>query len=467
MAKMICIKNASVLTMSDLLGDMECADILIDGSRIVAVGSDLDAGDAEVVDARGMIAMPGFIDAHRHLWQTNLKHLACDWTLTEYLLSTRALLSGAYEPEDLFLGQYAGGIEALNAGVTTVVDHAHNLASPEHVDAAIDGTRKANIRSVFCYGMGDVAQDGKLFESFATPAWHFDDFKRVSVEKFGDDYPLMTLGMALNELPFSAIENQQKEILLARERGAGLITFHMSIPGREHIVEMAEAGVLGPDMLVTHGFFMSDNELRLLADNGVSVVSTLDSELQMGMGHGITTRAREFGINHSLGVDIVSGNSGDLFTQMRLSLQTQRAFSNQKLLDEGGKVDKVSATVRDVLEAATIGGARAAGLADQIGSIEVGKQADIILINTNRLGLQPMGDLAASVVMYASEGDVDTVMVGGTLVKSSGRLLNVDEADLIDQLTKSRHSVLNKTRNISSDVINKLCEMGLPTVFKH
>ena len=459
-----CIRNAVVVTMDQQLGNFNKADILVEGSKILAVGENLGDEGTEVIKADGMIAIPGFVDCHRHVWQTNIRAVASNWTLMEYLLASRAAYAGAYSAEDMQLGQYAGSLEALDAGVTTVVDHAHNLASPEHVDSAINGTGKSGIRSVFCYGLGDVVKDGNLFESNATPAWHFDDLRRVSRQYFGSENNLY-LGVALNELPFSTIDSLRKEIETARELGAQLITFHMSLPGAESVFQLAEAGLLGSDMLVTHGFFMTDRELELLARHGASVVSTLDSELQMGMGYGVTTRARKFGVNCCLGVDIVSGNAGDLFSQMRLSLQTQRAFHNQDLINAGERLTAVNVTVREVLESATMGGAIAAGLENEVGSITPGKEADIVLLDCNRVGLQPMGNPETTVVMYAGVCDVDTVMVGGRVVKQAGRLLGVDAGELFAQLTDSRNKIFERVRTIDPDMVAKLRPMGFPEVF--
>lgn len=266
-------------------------------------------------------------------------------------------------------------------------------------------------------------------------------------------------------MPFSTIDSLRKEIETARELRAQLITFHMSLPGAESVFQLAEAGLLSSDMLVTHGFFLTDRELELLAKHGASVVSTLDSELQMGMGYGITTRARKFGVNHSLGVDIVSGNSGDLFSQMRLSLQTQRAFHNQELINAGEQLRAVNVSVKEVLESATIGGAIATGLENEVGSLTPGKEADIVLLDCNRVGLQPSGDPETTVVMHAGVGDVDTVMVGGRVVKRAGSLLGIDEGELFAQLTASRREIFERVRAIDPAVVAKLRPMGFPELF--
>ncbi len=447
MANRTLIRNACLITMDDELGDFDRADLLVEGAKIAEVGEHLPIDDAEVIDARGKIAIPGLVDAHRHVWQANIRHLTSNFSLMEYAMTVRGFMGEAYTADDKYLGNYAGALEALDAGVTTLIDYDHNIAAPEFADAAIRGTADAGTRSVYCYGMAGVAKEGKLFESFARPEWKEEDYARIASEYFADDDGRLHLGMALNELPFQNEENLEKEVGWARAANARTITFHMSAPdkpGEESIVKLADAGLLGSDMLAVHGFFMSDRDLELLAECGASVVATIESEMQMGMGHGVTARARQFGVNHALGVDIVSNNSGDLFAPMRLSLQTQRAHANQAVIDDGKMVASISIGARKVLEAATLGGARAAGLADRIGSLTPGKEADIVLIDRNRIGMQPIGDAVAAVVLYASLANVDTVLVAGDAVKRDGVLVGVDQADLFERLNASNRALMER-----------------------
>src|SRR5688572_21083178 len=119
------IRNGRVLTMDDALGDLDPADILIDDGVITAVGPGLAAPGAEVLDATGMIVTPGFVDTHRHVWQTQLRTVAADWSLFDYVARMRSIYGSFYEAEDAYLGNHVGALEALAAGITTIVDHCH------------------------------------------------------------------------------------------------------------------------------------------------------------------------------------------------------------------------------------------------------------------------------------------------------------------------------------------------------
>lgn len=465
MANRILIKNACILSMDADVGDFDSADISIDGTAISQVGEELQFADAEVIDAGGKIAIPGFIDCHRHVWQANIRFAASDYSIMEYGGTVRALFQGAYTPDDKYLGNYAGCLEALDAGVTTIVDHDHNVASAAHADAAIRGIRDSRIRAVYCYGMGGVAEQGRLVASFDTPAWKEDDYARIATEHFPDADGRLALGMALNELPFQGIEEIAREVHCARRHGARLITFHLAGTGEEWVKMIGDAGLLGSDMLAVHGFHMTDRELDLLAEHGASVVATIEVEMQMGHGHGVTGRARRHGVNHALGVDVVAAVSGDMFNPMRLSVQMQRALANRRDVERGKLPRTLPVKVRDVLEAATLGGAKAAGLGDRTGSLTPGKEADIVLIDRDRIGMRPQGDPAAAVVLFASLAHVDTVLVAGEIVKRDGRLLGVDEPALFDRLEMSRAGINGRVREVYEEALPILRTFGVPRNF--
>jgi len=127
--------------MDRATGDLVDADVLIEGDRIVAVARGLEAADAEVIDARGSVVLPGMVDTHRHTWQTLMRGICANWTLNDYFNGMRMTISPAYSAHDVYLGNYLGALDAINSGVTTILDFSHCVNSPEHGDAAIAGLR--------------------------------------------------------------------------------------------------------------------------------------------------------------------------------------------------------------------------------------------------------------------------------------------------------------------------------------
>ena len=147
----ILIQGATILSLDPRIGDF-CGDILVDGSRIIAVEPSIPCEDAEVIPAKQMIALPGFVDSHRHTWQSLLRGTAIDWTLAQYFAGVRGVMGRLYTPDDMYVANYLGALEALDAGITTLYDWSHNNNTPDHADEAVRGLKDAGLRAVFGYG---------------------------------------------------------------------------------------------------------------------------------------------------------------------------------------------------------------------------------------------------------------------------------------------------------------------------
>jgi cytosine/adenosine deaminase-related metal-dependent hydrolase len=428
--------------MDARLGDLDPGDVLVSGAKIRAVAPRIEAPEAEVIDARDSIVLPGFVDTHRHVWQTQLRTVATDWTLFDYFVRMRCVYGSFYSAEDAYLGNLAGALEALNAGITTIVDHSHIMSSPEHADEAIRGLEESGIRAVFCYGLfGSPKHDP--FQMEMGPGWRLDDARRVRREKLASDEGLVTMGLAPSEVEAMPLEATCAEIRFGREIGARRISCHVAMGkydrGHRFVERLDGAGLLGEDLLLVHGAALSDAEIDLIAARGASISSTPETELQMGMGHPVARRARDRGARTSLGIDIVSNYAGDMFGQMRLLLQAERGRENDAVSEPPRSV---TLRARDVLELATIGGARAAGVGDRAGSLVPGGQADLILVRTDAINMVPAIDAVGAVVLNANVHDVDTVLVAGRAVKRGGRLVGVDWPVLAAKLRRSSERIL-------------------------
>ena len=442
------LQGGYVLTMDPALGEMADADVLIEGDRIALVAPHISAGDAEIIDARGTIVMPGFIDCHRHMWQTQLRALTADWSLYDYSSRIRSIYSSFYDPDDAYLGCYAGFLDAINAGITTIIDHSHIMNSPDHADEVVRAFTDSGIRGVLCYGMfGNPAVHEKVsLGRFLPPAWHFDDVRRLRTRYFSSDDGRVMLGIALTEAEFFPMEYSRREIALARAIGARRISAHCGLGAMSahtrYVLRLHRAGLLGPDFHFVHGWSLTDHELRLLADSGACLVCTPETELQMGMGFPVTSRVLAAGGRAGLGIDIVSNQSADMFTQMRLNLQVQRALENEEMNRKGLMPTAIRMKAGDILKVATSGGARAAGLDGITGSLTPGRQADIIMIRADRAGMVPLVNPVGAVVMSAGVGDVDSVFIAGVPVKRGGALIGVDWPSVSARLARSSKKII-------------------------
>ncbi len=448
MSGRILIRGGRVLTLDPDLGDFEAADVLIEGELIAAVSPSIEVDGCEVIEAAGMVVSPGLVDTHRHVWQTQLRGVAADWSLFDYFSQMRSIYSAFYGADDAYLGNYVGALEALDAGITTLVDHCHIINSPEHADEAIRGLMESGIRGIFCYGLFSNPLPSPLRPE-PDPSWRFEDARRVRRRHFASGDGKLTMGLAPAEveaMDFGAICD---EIALGREIGAKRISCHVAMgaydTGRRLVAELSKATLLGDDLLFVHGSSLSDEELGLIADHGAALSTTPETELQMAMGHPVVGRALQHGATVSLGVDIVSNFAGDLFSQMRLQLQAERGRRNEQLQ---APPRTISPSAREVLELATREGARALGLDAQIGSLSPGKQADLILTRTDALHSAGVTDPVAALVFYARPTDVDTVFVAGRPVKRAGQLVGVKWPSLRDRLVQSSEGIREGFRSV-------------------
>jgi cytosine/adenosine deaminase-related metal-dependent hydrolase len=416
------VRGGEVLVGDPGQGRFEHADVVVDEGRIATIEPEAAVADAQVIDAAGALVLPGFVDTHRHTWQTAMRGVCADWTLLDYFRGIRLQISTAFGPEDVYAGNYAGALEALDSGVTTLLDFSHCLNTPDHADEAVRGLREAGLRGIWAYGMFPVPLPEPVF---ATPEDRLADARRVRERYFSASGDTLDMGIALTELGLVPFDVTRAEVALARELDV-MVTAHtgtVTSPQRPPEVELLHsAGLLDHRQVHVHCNACSNRELDLLADAGASVSLTPETELQMGMGFPIFARALERGLAPSLGCDIVSNNRGDLFAQMRLGLQAERARANQALLEDLEMPQELTLGVRDVLRFATLGGAEALGLDSVCGSIEPGKAADLLVLRTDRLHLAPLNDPIATVVLHAGPADVDTVLLGGTVVKEGGEL---------------------------------------------
>jgi len=466
--KRVLISNATIVSMDPNLGVIERGDLLIEDDRIAQIGPKIACDNAESIDASGMIVAPGFIDTHRHVWQTQLRGVAANWSLFDYTCLMRNAYGASYDPEDAYLGNYAGALEALAAGVTTLVDHSHLQISEEHSAGLIRGLREAGIRGVYCHGLYPNPRlvpkapfDPQALFSFLDPevvAFQRNLAESVREEHFPSNDDLLRFGLASSEWSGADTAVVIDEVEAMRRLEPARISIHigMGLGERVRVVPaLLEAGLLGDDLLFVHGAHLTDDDLRVLAGNGGWVSSTPETEIQMGMGYPVVERVAKTGREPSLGIDIVSNYAGDMFAQMRLMLQLDR---NRDYENEGRLPLAVQRPATQILRTATAGGAIALGMGELTGSLSPGKQADLILVRTDSIHMSPMNDPVAALVFYAHPSDIDSVWVAGKPRKRGGRLVDVDWPKLRDELERSRERIVARYRGMPVEAIREVFE---------
>ena len=445
MPKRVLLRGGHVLTMDPGLGDLFGGDVLVEDDRIAAVGHDLDASEAEVVDATGCIVMPGFVDSHRHTWETVIRGIAPDVSLGGYFDIVLDQLAPAYRPEDVYAGNYLGSLEAIDAGVTTLLDWSHISNTPEHADEAIRGLQDAKLRAVYCYGNPNTSLADWWFDSELTAP---DDIRRVRERYFSSDEGLLTLAMGTRGPGFCRPEVVKHDWELAREVGAP-ISVHVGMgpyAGRFSMVsQLNDMGLLGPDTTYIHCNYLSDDEFRLIAETGGKI--SIAPSVEMAMGHGTppTTKALAHGLRPSLSIDVVTTVPGDMFTQMRFMFASARLLAHEAAFAAGNEEEPELLSTREVLEFATIEGARVCGLDDRTGSLTPGKQADLIVVRCDHSNTYPIIDPVSTVVHQADTRNVGLVMVAGAILKRDGELVAGDLRGARDRAAASLDHLLQHT----------------------
>ncbi|KAL4782569.1 Metallo-dependent hydrolase [Aspergillus varians] len=457
MASSILLKNATILVPS---GDenhyvvaLRHHSLLIEGNTISRISSEIapPSPQTKILDCTGKIISPGFIDTHHHLWQTQLKGRYADRTLMEYM-STGPWQATHYTPEDIFWGQLGGCLEALDAGTTTVVDHAHMNISAAHSANAIEAIIASGIRSIFGYSptMKLTAWKPELVPAYGMLAdWVLKQFDDLATSAPWAD-GRVDLGLAFDGyfLPKDVVVGLHER---ARNAGVKLITAHCvhGYLSDASLVDLLDSyGLLGPDFLLSHATNLTEGDVEKIKNANAWTSSTPDTELQMGLGNPVCFRDGCTGIS-SLGVDCHSNNSSDIPTQMRMALQCERARRNDAAAAaptaQGGKfLRSLDISVQDAFKLGTIQGARAIRMETKLGSIEVGKLADLVIFDGKTPGMLCAAeeDPIAAIVLHSSIRDIDTVIVDGQIRKQDGRLVPVDvDPTTLDEVSIAKQRI--------------------------
>ncbi|MBC2774606.1 amidohydrolase family protein [Rhizobium sp. AQ_MP] len=425
------IKGGVILSMDDQVGNFESGDILLEGSKIIAVGPSLSADGAAVIGAQGKIVMPGFVDTHHHQFETALRgHLANGILINDGRPESRSnyyeiilqKFSMVYRPDDIYINELFGSLSQLDAGVTTVMDVSQIHHSPEHSDAAVEGLRDAGRRSVLGY-----------FEGWGEKSVYPSDAKRIHQTHFSSDDQLLTMVMG-GEIYIPGYEDAWR---IGRELGIPIALHVVGTFGMQPTFdELGARGMFGPDNIFIHMTGMSEQGWRYAADAGAHVSLSVPIEMQMRHGTPPLQTSIDLGMSISLSTDVECTMTADFFTQMRSFVTLQRMEANAKAL--AGQEYPRLATATDALRTATIGGAQGLKLDHKIGSLTPGKEADIILLSADALNVAPLNNAAGAVVTLMERSNVEAVLVAGRVKKWDGQLLGFDIDRLRREIEKSR-----------------------------
>ncbi|MGW0733068.1 amidohydrolase family protein [Streptomyces sp. NPDC002851] len=399
---------ALVLTMDPRLGDgelglVEDADVLLRNGTIEGVGKDLRAPQgARVRDVSGRFVLPGFVDIHNHLWQSSIRGGCSDQDLVGWLRACNQATLPKIDAEDMYAFVHLSALDALQAGVTTLVDWVHPIpyATSERYVQALDD---AGLR--FVYAMA-------TFEGQEQQV-------RTVKEKLLDPLPLAAAQVAVHAR-MAAVDALRASWKQAQDLGLMLnshVLEHRTDRNDEQIRALREIGAFGPGLLMNHSIHLSREEIALVGDHDVRVAHCPLSNMRLASGVMPLPQLHKAGVKSGLGHDGGTNDTSDMFALMKAAVGLQRAVHEDPAIHP---------TLPAVLRMGTMGGAEAIGMADQVGSLSPGKRADVLILDPGTLNFAPRFDWTSQIVLNGQPLNVTDVYVDGRLRKTGGELVGVN-----------------------------------------
>lgn len=415
----ILFKNGHIVTMDSQLGNIADGDVLVEKDKIAAIGKDLPRQGAHVIDARGMVVIPGYVDNHKHLWESLVRGISANATPQEHRALVLDPLPAKLTVEDMYYGTLIGALDALSNGSTTIVNWDLGSLTLDHAKAAVNALDDAGLRALYSFSATRVTQD----DPNSSPTE--EEFRTIA--ELTSRNPLLGMHCGTrNPINRDVFPRVERDFALARELGitislhAGVATSR-AVPG-----VLADAGLLGPDVMFVNGSAFTATEMALIASHGAWITSVPEVEMQSMTPTplGLMLAA---GLRPTVSTDTYAYIPSNMPSQLRMLLQAAR--------ENGVQTPTGLLKAADVFPYSNINPAESLRMSDRIGSLTVGKQADIVLMNKrDSLGMLGTTDVFTDLILMAQPADVDTVLVAGRIVKQSGRLLGHDLSKLAQKL---------------------------------
>src|SRR5437899_1525728 len=429
------ITGGTVITMDGARTIYDDGAVVVRGDKIVAVGprAEVEAkyASSQTIDARGKLVLPGFINGHTHVPMTLFRGLHDDVTLNDWLYKYIFPAEAKNVNEEFVRwGTRLAAAEQIRSGVTTFADMYY------FEDAVAEETKAAGMRGVL----------GETFIDFPAPDNKSNAEMLAYTGKFlkkwqGDAW--IHAAAAPHSIYTCSQQTLQDAAALSRKYGAPILIHAAEMKkelddsrlqnGTTPVQYMEKIRLLGPDVIAAHCIFVDEADRKLLAERGVGCVHNPSSNMMIASGVAPVPEMRAAGIAVGLGTDGPAGSNNDLELMEEIDLAAKLAKIS--------KMDPLALNARSVVEMATIDGARALHMAKEVGSLEAGKKADVILISLNKPNAVPMYEIYAQIAYSLKGNDVATVIIGGKIVMQSHLLLTVDERKVLEKAREYGRSV--------------------------
>jgi cytosine/adenosine deaminase-related metal-dependent hydrolase len=431
------LRGGMVVTMDPAIGDLLKGDVHVKDGAIVAIGPDLAAPGAEIIDADGMIVMPGLVETHWHMWNNLFKNMVKQG---RGYVELKNGLGRFHEPEDFYNAVRLAMTEATNAGITTVMNYAHNTLTPAHVDAEIKAMVESGLRGRYAYGGADPTPKDKTMD--------IADALRANREWFSGNHEWtgrVDFGFS-TRAPGGLPDVYAQEFKAAKDNGLPIIMHGGQSPAfKVPVVKLNQEGFVDKSTIFVHSLLFTEEDRAILAKTGASNSMSLGNEFPHGQRNaGAAVRQQMLlqikeGVNVCLSFDASSLSRTSLFEQMRLCYAVLMGEAETPT----AAIPRVTHT--QCIEMATINGARAFGFADKCGTLSPGKRADIIMLRASDLSMAPVGELHTTIVHATDNANVDTVIVDGRFLKRNGKIISVDVEEVRRKAVESLYRVRKRS----------------------
>src|SRR5436190_3527275 len=441
MSKAILVKGGTVVTV-DEGNSIVHSDVLIRDGRIAQVARTINGSADEIIDARGCAVLPGFVPTHIHLCQTLFRGAADDLSLIDWLKKRVWPMEAAHTPESIRASARLGIAELIKGGTTCAL----TMETVRYTEEVLRVVEESGFRAIVGKCMMDKGDEvpPELQEQTRASV----DESLALIEKWNGRADGRIRCCFAPRFAISCTRELLNEVAkLAREHGVLIHTHASENRGECEIVEresgmrnvayLDSLGVSGAHVMLAHCVHLSDEEMQMLKTAGTNVSHCPSSNLKLGSGIARVTEMLEHGISVSLGADGAPCNNRlDMFTEMRTAALLQTVRRNPEALP-----------ARIALRLATAAGARALGLQAEIGSLEVGKRADVSVLDLDRLHLTPRPDVVSAIVYSAQAADVRTTIIDGEVVMREGELTTLGESSVIDDAVREAKALCDRAKS--------------------
>jgi 5-methylthioadenosine/S-adenosylhomocysteine deaminase len=412
---------------ADPFGVYENVDIHVAGSTIGAIRGGIPSGSEDTIDCTGLIAIPGLVNAHHHLYQSFLRGVGAWGTLDGWFEARRSLLT-ACTPRDRYHAIRLGLLEAADSGVTTVCEFASNIPSEGFLEATMDALEGSPIR---------------VLAAVSPPAGDVEAVIRAADRAPGPDH--ISVGLIPAAVPppahnRQAVRELAETVSFGRRNGLRLFTHILEQRSDRELEQFAvlrQAELLGTDVVLAHAVHPANDEVELLAQTNTAVVYNPVSNARLGTGIMPLGALLGAGVCVGLGTDGSCNDAGDMFECMKFGMGMQRAAHQSPQ----------ACTPFDALALATLWGARTLGIADRTGTLEVGKSADIVLVDPCTPNFAVINDVGSQVVLNATPRNVRHVLARGQFVKRGGRVRCYDAKQVVEEAARSARELRERSRH--------------------